>query len=125
MKKNRYPEMSSQFLALENHFLNTFFSGLYISAADFISIARQNGLVLHMHSREMLIKDLFNESAKIGTLEGVFASLNALVDERIAQLHRLSMNYPTARGPLSLLAQKAMGTKSLLARELKGNPYEQ
>lgn len=122
--KRHFNEERSKFLALENHFLNTFFSGLFLSAADFIAIARANGLSLQMHSREMLIKDLLNESEKIGTLSGVIAGLNRLIDERINAYHRLSLEYPGARAPLAKLAQKAAGTKSLLARESRGNPYE-
>lgn len=124
MKTYKHAEVSGKFLVLENHFLNTFFSGLYVSASDFITIAKKNGLELHMHSREMLIKDLFNEAEKIKTINNVFASLNNLIDERIATYHRLSMQYPAVRAPLSRLAQKATGTKSLLAREIRGNPYE-
>jgi hypothetical protein len=123
MKKRQFEERS-QFLTLENHFLNTFFSGLYLSAADFIAIGRANGLDLRMHSREMLVKDLLNESNKQGTLSGVIASLNTLIDERISVCHRLSLEYPSARIPLAKLAQKANGTKALLAREARGNPYE-
>ena len=122
--KKRHFEERSQFMSLENHFLNTFFSGLYLSAADFITIGNANGLELRMHSREMLIKDLLNESNKIGTLQGVIVSLNALIDERINACHRLSLEYPKARGPLAKLAQKASGSKALLAREVRGNPYE-
>jgi hypothetical protein len=123
MKKHHFEERS-QFLTLENHFLNTFFSGLYLSASDFITIGNTNGLELKMNSREMLIKDLLNESLKIGTLQGVIASLNALIDERISTCQRLSLEYPSARPPLAKLAQKATGTKALLAREARGNPYE-
>lgn len=123
MKKHHFEERS-QFLSLENHFLNTFFSGLYFSASDFIAIGNANGLELRMHSREMLIKDLLNESNKIGTISGVIASLNALIDERINISHRLSLEYPSARNALGKLAQKANGTKALLAREARGNPYE-
>jgi hypothetical protein len=122
--KQRYEEERSKFFSLENHFLNTFFSGLYLSAADFIRIGRDNGIPLTMHSREMLIKDLLNNSDKEGKLEGVVASLNAVIDERINVYHRLSLEYPGARRPLARLAQKATGTKSLLARESRGNPYE-
>lgn len=122
--KKRHIEERSQFISLENHFLNTFFSGLYLSAADFITIGNANGVALQMHSREMLIKDLLNESKKIGTLEGVIASLNRLIDERINTVHRLSLEYPSARNALAKLAQKASGTKALLAREARGNPYE-
>lgn len=123
MKKHHFEERS-QFFALENHFLNTFFSGLYFSAADFIAIAKVNSIELRMHSREMLIKDLLNESHKAGTLNNVIASLNHAIDERISTCHRLSLEYPNARGPLARLAQKASGTKALLAREARGNPYE-
>lgn len=123
MKKNNR-EVRSKFLTLENHFLNTFFSGLYLSAADFIRIASMNGLTLTMNSREMLIKELLNETDKLGTINGVVAALNKLIDERITAYHRLSLEYPATRAPLAKLAQKATATKSLLARDLRGNPYE-
>lgn len=122
--KKRHFEERSQFMALENHFLNTFFSGLYLSAGDLIAAGRANGLELQMHSREMLIKDLLNESNKTGVLSGVIASLNALIDERIGTCHRLSLEYPHARTALAKLAQKATGSKAFLAREARGNPYE-
>ena len=122
--KRRFEEERSKFLTLENQFLNTFFSGLYLSAADFIAIGKEHGLALEMHSREMLIKDLLNESDKLGTLSGVIADMNRLIDDRISTYHRLSLEYPGARAALSRLAQKASGTKSLLARESRGNPYE-
>lgn len=121
--KKHYQERS-QFLSLENHFLNTFFSGLYLSASDLIAVGNANGIELQMHSREMLIKDLLNESNKNGTLNGVIASLNGLIDDRINALHRLSLEYPHARAALAKLAQKATGSKALLAREARGNPYE-
>lgn len=123
MKRRRHEERS-KFLLLENHFLNTFFSGLYLSAGDLIAIGRENGLNLQMHSREMLIKDLLNESDKIDTIAGVIAALNRLIDERISAYHRLGLDYPGARAALTKLAQKANGTKSLLARESRGDPYE-
>jgi hypothetical protein len=123
MKRDRTEERS-RFMSLENHFLNTFFSGLYLSAADFIAIGNANGVELRMHSREMLIKDLLNTSHKIGTFNGVIASLNALIDERITAYHRLSLEYPNARIPLAKLGQKSTGSKALLAREMRGDPYE-
>lgn len=122
--KKRHFEERSQFMSLENHFLNTFFSGLYLSAADLIAIGKANGVELHMHSREMLIKDLLNESNNKGTLQGVIASLNTLIDERVNACHRLSLDYPAARSALAKLAQKGTGSKALLAREARGNPYE-
>lgn len=122
--KRRYQEERSKFTALENHFLNTFFSGLYLSQTDLISIGNKAGLQMQMHSREMLIKELLNTSFEKGTLNQVIGLLNSVIDERIQEYHRLSLEYPNAREPLARLAQKANGTKSLLARESKGNPYE-
>lgn len=122
--KEFHNEQRSKFFSLENHFLNTFFSGLYLSAADFIVIAHANGINLDMHSREMLIKELLNQSDAKGILANVINSLNTMIDERISAYHRLSLEYPGARAPLAKLAQKSAGTKSLLAREVRGNPYE-
>jgi hypothetical protein len=123
MKKRHFDERS-QFFTLENHFLNTFFSGLYLSAADLIAIGHEAGTDLQMHSREMLIKDLLNKSNENGKLNDVIIALNHLIDERISACHRLSLEYPNARVPLAKLAQKATGSKALLAREARGNPYE-
>lgn len=122
--KRRHFDERSQFFALENHFLNTFFSGLYFSATDFIAIGQGVGLDLQMHSREMLIKELLNQSNEAGKLGDVIAAMNRIIDERISTCHRLSLEYPSARAPLAKLAQKASGSKALLAREARGNPYE-
>lgn len=122
--KRRKQEERSKFTALENHFLNTFFSGLYLSQADLIAIGKKAGLQMQMHSREMLIKELLNNSLEKGTLPQVISLLNLVIDERIQEYHRLSLEYPNAREPMTRLAQKANGTKSLLARESRGNPYE-
>jgi hypothetical protein len=124
MRKRHYETERSKFTALENHFLNTFFSGLYISSTDFIAIGKEVGMKLEMKGREMLIKELLNESDQNGNLQQVIALLNKLIDERIQEYHRLSIDYPGATQPLARLAQKANGTKSLIARESRGNPYE-
>jgi len=122
--KQFHDQQRSKFFSLENHFLNTFFSGLYLSAADFITIAQSNNINLDMHSREMLIKELLNQADSKGILANVINSLNVMIDERISAYHRLSLEYPGARAPLAKLAQKSTGTKSLMAREIRGNPYE-
>jgi hypothetical protein len=122
--KRRYESERSKFTALENHFLNTFFSGLYISSSDLIALGKEVGLQLQMNSRELLIKELLNKSHDAGTLPQVIAGLNRIIDERIGTYHRLSIEYPEAHAPMAKLAQKANGTKGLLAREGRGNPYE-
>jgi hypothetical protein len=124
MKRRRYETERSKFTALENHFLNTFFSGLYISSGDLIRLSEEVGMPMKMNSRELLIKELLNKSHDAGTLPRVIAGLNRIIDERIGAYHRLGIDYPEARAPMTKLAQKANGTKGLLARESRGNPYE-
>jgi len=124
MKRRRYETERSKFTALENHFLNTFFSGLYISASDLIALGQEVELPMQMNSRELLIKELLNKSHDAGTLPQVIAGLNRIIDARISAYHRLSVDYPDALAPMAKLAQKANGTKALLARESRGNPYE-
>ncbi len=116
--------IKSKFTALENHFLNTFFSGIYISANEFITIGRKTGLQLGMNSRELLIKELLNKSDANGTLNQTAELLNTLIQERIDRYNALSRDYPNSGLQLSGLVQKANATKSLLTRESQRSPYE-
>ena len=122
--KRRQKEERSKFTALENHFLNTYFSGLYLSQSDLIAIGKSVGIPMVMNSREMLIKQLLNESDSAGTIAQTMQQLGMLIDSRIQEYQRLSLDYPNSRDIMAKLAQKATGTKSLLARESRGNPYE-
>ncbi len=122
--KRRQKEERSKFTALENHFLNTYFSGLYLSQSDLIAIGKSVGIPMVMNSREMLIKQLLNESDSAGTIAQTMQQLGILIDERIQEYQRLSLDYSNSRDIMAKLAQKATGTKSLLARESRGNPYE-
>jgi len=117
-------ESRSKFTALENHFLNTYFSGLYLSQGDFMGIAKRLGFDMQMNTRELQIKELLNTAYDRDVLTQAIGMLNNLIDDRIQSYHRLSLEYPNARGILAKLAQKATGTKNLLARESRGNPYE-
>jgi len=123
MKKHSQ-SIKSKFTALENHFLNTFFSGIYISANEFINIGKKVDLNLGMNSRELLIKELLNKSDADGKLNQVVELLNTLIQERVDKYNSLSRDYPGSSNMLSNLTQKATSTKSLLARESRGNPYE-
>ena len=122
--KKRAASIKSKFTALENNFLNTFFSGLYISANEFIAIGKKVDLRMGMNSRELLIKELLNKSDEAGKLDETVSLLNALINERINQYHALSINYPASAQMFSILAQKANASKSLLASQTQRNPYE-
>ena len=89
-----------------------------------MSIAKRLGIEIQMNTRELQIKELLNTAYDKGLLAEATSMLSNLIDVRIQSYHRLSMDYPHARGILAKLAQKATGTKNLLARESRGNPYE-
>lgn len=122
--KKRGNSIKSKFTSLENNFLNTFFSGLYLSANEFITIGKKVDLQMGMNSRELLIKELLNKSDEAGKLDQVVALLNTLIAERISKYHSLSMDYPSSAQMLSVLAHKASASKSLLASQTQRNPYE-
>ena len=123
MKKNFNHQERSKFTALENHLLNTFFSGLYFSAAEFINIAHSLGFAMDMNRRELLIKELLNKSYDKGILNKTLSMLNVMIETRIQEYHQLAINYPHANTNMAQLAQKAKATQALLARESKANIY--
>jgi hypothetical protein len=123
MGKNFRSERS-KFTLLENHLLNTFYSGLYISAQEFIEIGQKVDLHLTMNTREYIIKELLNKSFDSGTISQTMALLIKKIDERTQEYHALSLSYNGTHTVMARLAQKANGTKALLARESRGNPYE-
>ena len=123
MKKNR-PSIKSKFTALENQFLNTFFSGIYISAREFIEIAKKVGISLDMNSRELLIKELLNKSEANATLLQTVELLSQLINDSVHRYNTLSRDYTGSAQMLAKLSHKAMSTNSLLARESQRNPYE-
>jgi hypothetical protein len=124
MRKKDRESQNTKFAVLENHFVNTFFSGLYLSATEMIEIAKKLGITLQMNPREMVLKNLLTEVDKVHKLQELPPLINALIDDRVQQFHRLSLEYPNARIAVAALAQKANSSKTILARELRGNPYE-
>ena len=123
VKSNSYKQERSQFKALENHLLNTFFSGLYISASELIEIAQKVDIHMDMSTRELLIKQLLNKSFEENKLRNVMALLSKKIDERVQEYHQLAISYPLANAKMAHLASRANATKALLARESKANPY--
>jgi len=116
--------IKSRFTTLENQFLNTFFSGVYVSASEFISIGKKVDLNLGMNTRELLIKELLNKSDENGTLNQTVALLNDTLQERITKYNSLSKDYPGSTEVLARLAKKTKNTASLLATSSRGNPSE-
>ncbi len=113
------------FTALESHFLNTFFSGIYLSATDMLHIAQSVGIELKMSSRELLIKELFNRGVELDTVTEIIEALVKIVDERVAELEEMMRLYPRAAEALLKLHTKAKATKRVLLEQMRSNPYEQ
>jgi len=114
----------SRFASMEKYLLNTFFSGLYISSADLMKIAADMGIPMQMNSRELQIKELLNKSYDSNKTAMAISLLNKLIDERIQEYRRLSLDYPAAKGALSTLLQKANDTKNLFAEESRKYLHE-
>ena len=124
MNKKRSHDVKSKFTALENQLLNTYFSGLYISANEILEIASRVGIALPMNSRELLIKELLNRSDEHEKLDKCVEELSGLIQSRVDSYNELSKNYTGAAPLLALLSKKATATKSLLQNSSKGSVYE-
>lgn len=114
----------SRLSMLESHFLNTFFSGVYLGASDMLHVAHSVGIALDMSSRELLIKELFKKSDELGLVAETFGAIKALIDERMAELQSLMQAYPATSETLKKLHSKADASKMLLSQQMRGNPYE-
>ncbi len=112
-------ESRSKFTALENHFLNTYYSGLYLSQGDFINISKRLGFTIQMNTGELQIKELLNTAYNKNLLMQLTGILNNLIDERIQQYHSLSMDYPYAR---AILGAKSGRNKKPSRTRIKRQP---
>ncbi len=115
-KRERNEEQSNPYSGVERQLLNTFFSGLYISAKDFLNLGRKMGFDgLALKSRELLIKEIIARSEKEGRTGEFSQNIVIIIDERIAQYSKLVENYPRSLSQISQLIQKANATKRVLA----------
>ena len=114
----------SPFKALESHFLNTFQSGLYISAQEFADIGKKYDIEVALKTRELIIKTLLNEALEKDKLQEVVLDLSAVINSRIQAMQELSTQYPKAASFLQSIVQKINASNLLLKRQQAANPYE-
>jgi hypothetical protein len=114
LRKDREEEQSP-YSGVERQLLNTFYSGLYISAKELLDLGRESGVDnIALKSRELLLKEIFSQSHKNGNVAEVMRRLRLLVDKRVAEYQSLFQKYPNSRGVILPLLQKAHGTKRVL-----------
>jgi len=114
----------SQYAVLEKHFLNTFYSGIYLAPSEIVKIAKRFDIELGFKNREVLIKQLLSDASKHNKINEVLYAISTLINERINSYKELIQNYPNTAAKLMQTVQKLKSTDLLLKRELRGNPYE-
>ncbi len=123
MKKN-FSEKPSPFQNLENHFLNVFHAGVYISGQEMVDVGKKFGFEIPLKNRELVIKNLLNTAYEEGNLPAVMMELSHLIQDRIKTLNTLALDYPHTAGYLQTLIQRTSSTDKLLKQQQRPNPYE-
>ncbi|EJF06978.1 hypothetical protein ThvES_00008920 [Thiovulum sp. ES] len=96
----------------EIQLLNTGLSGLYFSAKDLINIGKEAGLSdLPLKSRELILKQLFADSENSDEVKRI---IRVKIDARVREYKELLSSYPSSRGTLFPMIQKANHTKSIM-----------
>jgi len=123
-KREINEERNNPYSGIEKQLLNTFFSGIYISAKEFLTIGRDMGMQnLALKSRELLIKEIVATADKNGQTPELANRLITIVSNRVKEYQKLISNYPKSVGILSQLVQKGNATKMLIQRMARANPY--
>ena len=118
----RREEKQSPYSGVERQLLNTFFSGLYFSAKEFVDLGKELDLDLPVKGRELIIKKIIAEVSKRGDMPMFVEKLSAMIDRKKDEYEVLLQNYPNSSDTLSPLIQKAVSTKKLLYTVTR-NPY--
>lgn len=123
MKKN-FTENVSPFQSLENHFLNVFHAGVYISGQEMVNIGKKFNYDLPLKNRELVIKNLLNTANDDNNLQPVLMELSHLIQERMKSLNALALDYPNTAPYLQTMIQRSASSDLLLKQQQRSNPYE-
>jgi hypothetical protein len=118
----RKEEKQSPYSGIERQLLNTFFSGIYFSAKEFVELGKELNLDLPVKGRELVLKKIIAEVSKKGEIPLFVEKLSAMIDRRKGEYEALLQNYPESRDSLFPLIQKTVSTKKLL-HTVSRNPY--
>jgi len=117
-------EEQTPYSGIERQLLNTFFSGVYISAKDFLTIGRNMNMEgLALKNRELLVKEIIARANKNSQTAELVSQLIKIISLRISEYQNLLSNYPNNGAILSQMIQKSNATKKLIQNMLRTNPY--
>jgi hypothetical protein len=122
--KKHHTEQPSPFQNLENHFLNVFHAGVYLSGQEMVDIAKKFNYDIPLKNRELVIKNLLNTANDENNLPAVVLELSHLIQNRIKTLNALALDYPNAAAYLQTMIQRSASSDKLLKQQQRSNPYE-
>ena len=122
--KKHHSEKPSPFQNLENHFLNVFHAGVYISGQEMVNIGKKFDYDIPLKNRELVIKNLLNSANDENNLQAVILELSHLIQSRIKTLNSLALDYPNAANYLQTMIQRSASSDKLLKQQQRSNPYE-
>ncbi|BBG64724.1 hypothetical protein NNO_0022 [Hydrogenimonas sp.] len=122
--KQQIENIPPAYEGVENHLLALFYSGVYITGADFVEIGKELGLDLPMKDRSALLKQIMRHAHDNGLTQKMLAQFIKLLKRRIESYTALARNFPEASDLTREWIHKANSTILLLQREMRSNPYE-
>ena len=118
MKKGE--ERKGPYSGIEQQLLNTFFSGVYISAKEFLDIGREMGYSdLAMKNRELLLKEIIARAEQEKRIEEFAKKIDILIGQRKKEYSNLIETYPKTSQLLSQLIHKATSTQRLIHHQIR------
>jgi len=113
-------ERKSPYSGIEQQLLNTFFSGVYISAKEFLDIGREMGYSdLAMKNRELLLKEIIARAEQEKRIEEFAKKIDILIGQRKKEYSNLIETYPKTSQLLSQLIHKATSTQRLIHHQIR------
>lgn len=87
--------------------LDVQYSGVYFTARDFMTIAREMGYDYEMAGRETLLRNLFVDSQLQNRLHELLPKIAEAYQSRLHECHRLEEQYPDAGALVAAWKEKA------------------
>ncbi len=116
--------MPPAYEGVENHLLALFYSGVYITNAEFVQVGKDLGIELPMKDRTALLKHIMRYAHENDLKPKMLQGFISLIRKRIESYETLAQNFPEAAGVAKEWIRKANATVLLLQREMRSSPYE-
>ncbi|NWF67312.1 MAG: hypothetical protein HXX81_07595 [Campylobacterales bacterium] len=119
MKKRRVIENKNAFATLEKHLLSSHFSGIYLTNADFVDIAKKLDLEIGYKHRESILGELAEVAKELNKYELFLNLLIECLKNIEEKYNNLSNIYQNAKELFDEYNQKIAVMIKLINRELK------